>query len=167
MMRLVHCSLCEASRQNGTSIRLALQHLVARLEPAQVYGWHFIPTWRMRPVTTRLPVNQLACCVLPSTGLRQRWIQQMKWTPDSRYGGRALIHGDPATKTSQFDEFLAKRDTILPSIAEYSPYALVSSDDPPVYLFLRRYRQHWAKEKIPHTRLTLESSCRNTALRTA
>ncbi len=63
--------------------------------------------------------------------------QQMKeWTPNSRYGGHAFgFAGDPAKKLSQFDEFLAKRDTILPWIAEYSPYALVSSDDPPVYLF--------------------------------
>ena len=63
--------------------------------------------------------------------------QQMKeWTPNSRYGGHAFgFAGDPATKLSQFDEFLAKRDTILPWIAEYSPYALVSSDDPPVYLY--------------------------------
>jgi len=62
--------------------------------------------------------------------------QQMKeWTPNSRYGGHAFgFAGDPATKLSQFDEFLAKRGTILPWIAEYSPYALVSSDDPPVYL---------------------------------
>lgn len=63
--------------------------------------------------------------------------QQMKdWTPNSRYGGHAFgFTGDAAAGLSQFDEFLAKRDTILPWIAEYSPYALVSSDDPPVYLF--------------------------------
>jgi hypothetical protein len=34
-------------------------------------------------------------------------------------------------------EFLTKRDTILPWIAEYSPYALVSSDDPPIFLYYR------------------------------
>jgi acetyl esterase/lipase len=62
--------------------------------------------------------------------------QQMKdWTPNSRYGGHAFgFTGDKAKNLSQFDEFLAKRDTILPWIAEYSPYALVTSDDPPVYL---------------------------------
>lgn len=62
--------------------------------------------------------------------------KQMKdWTPNSKYGGHAFgFKGDPAQKLSQFDEFLAKRETILPWIAEYSPYALVSSDDPPVYL---------------------------------
>lgn len=63
--------------------------------------------------------------------------QQMKeWTPNSRYGGHAFgFKGDPAKKLSQFDEFLAKRDTIKPWIAEYSPYALVTADDPPVHLF--------------------------------
>ena len=62
--------------------------------------------------------------------------QQMKdWTPNSRYGGHAFgFKGDPEKKLSQFDEFLAKRETILPWIAEYSPYALVSEDDPPVHL---------------------------------
>lgn len=61
--------------------------------------------------------------------------QMKEWTPNSKYGGHAFgFKGDPAQKLSQFDEFLAKRDTILPWIAEYSPYALVTSDDPPVYL---------------------------------
>ncbi|MCL5271651.1 MAG: alpha/beta hydrolase [bacterium] len=62
--------------------------------------------------------------------------QQMKeWTPNSRYGGHAFgFKGDPAKKISQFDEFLAGRDKILPWIAEYSPYALVTADDPPIYM---------------------------------
>ncbi|MCB1279589.1 alpha/beta hydrolase [Prosthecobacter sp.] len=54
--------------------------------------------------------------------------QQMKeWTPNSRYGGHAF-------GLSSFTEFLAWREKILPWIAEYSPYALVGSGDPPVYL---------------------------------
>jgi acetyl esterase/lipase len=54
--------------------------------------------------------------------------QQMReWTPNSKYGGHAFGIGS-------FAEFLAKRESILPWIAEYSPYALVSKDDPPVYL---------------------------------
>ena len=61
--------------------------------------------------------------------------QMREWTPNSRYGGHAFgFKGDPATKLSQFDEFHAKRDTILPWIAEYSPYALVTKDDPPIYM---------------------------------
>ncbi len=62
--------------------------------------------------------------------------QQMKeWTPNSKYGGHAFgFTGDTAKKLSQFDEFLANRDKLGPWIAEYSPYALVTSDDPPIYL---------------------------------
>lgn len=63
--------------------------------------------------------------------------QQMKeWTPNSRYGGHAFgFTGDPAKKLSQFDEFLANRDKITDWIAEYSPYALVSEDDPEIHLY--------------------------------
>ncbi len=63
--------------------------------------------------------------------------QQMKeWTPNSSYGGHAFgFKGDATKKLTTFAEFLSKRETILPWIAEYSPYALVTSDDPPVYLF--------------------------------
>jgi acetyl esterase/lipase len=53
--------------------------------------------------------------------------QMKQWTPNSRYGGHAF-------GLNNFGEFLAQRDKILPWIAEYSPYALVSADDPPVYL---------------------------------
>ena len=62
--------------------------------------------------------------------------QMKEWTPNSKYGGHAFgFKGDPEKKRSAFDEFLAKRDTILPWIAEYSPYALVTADDPPIYLY--------------------------------
>lgn len=53
--------------------------------------------------------------------------QMKEWTPNSRYGGHAFGF-------SGFDTFLAGRETILPWLAEYSPYALVTKDDPPVYL---------------------------------
>ncbi len=57
--------------------------------------------------------------------------QQMKeWTPNSKYGGHAFGIND-------FDQFLAEREKILPWIAEYSPYALVSAEDPPVYLYYK------------------------------
>ena len=62
--------------------------------------------------------------------------QQMKeWTPNSNYGGHAFgFAANKEKNTTQFAEFLAGRDTILPWIAEYSPYALVTSDDPPIYM---------------------------------
>jgi len=65
--------------------------------------------------------------------------QQMKdWTPNSRYGGHAFgFMPDPKdakTRDTQFARFLAARDQILPWIKEYSPYELVTADDPSVYL---------------------------------
>ena len=63
--------------------------------------------------------------------------QQMKeWMPNSRYGGHAFgFAPDAEKKLSQFDVFLAGREKILPWIKEYSPYELVTSDDPPVALY--------------------------------
>jgi arylsulfatase A-like enzyme/acetyl esterase/lipase len=61
--------------------------------------------------------------------------QMKEWTPNSRYGGHAFgFMKSPKERDSQFEQFLRGREKILPWIAEYSPYALVSADDPPVYL---------------------------------
>jgi len=53
--------------------------------------------------------------------------QQLKeWTPNSKYGGHAFgFMPDPKdikTRDTQFAEFLAARESILPWIKEYSPY---------------------------------------------
>ena len=63
--------------------------------------------------------------------------QMKEWTPNSRYGSHAFGIFKPGDKpfAQDFEAFLAKRDEILPWISEGSPYALVSSDDPPVYLY--------------------------------
>jgi len=53
--------------------------------------------------------------------------QMKRWTPNSRYGGHAF-------NVPKFDDFIAKRDEILPWIKAYSPYALVSQDDPSIYM---------------------------------
>lgn len=62
--------------------------------------------------------------------------QMKEWTPNSRYGSHAFgIFKDTEKKyTQDFEAFLAKRDEISQWIAEYSPYALVTPDDSPVYL---------------------------------
>lgn len=60
--------------------------------------------------------------------------QQMKeWTPNSKYGGHAFLSLTGKERPT-FEAFLAAREKLLPWIAEYSPYALVSSDDPAIYL---------------------------------
>ncbi|MGV3724139.1 MAG: alpha/beta hydrolase fold domain-containing protein, partial [Actinomycetota bacterium] len=92
--------------------------------------------------------------------------QQMKeWTPNSSYGGHAFgFAGDPQKKLSAFSQFLAGREQILPWIAEYSPYALVSKDDPPVYLYYSTPPALGQNEKDPtHTSnfgVKLQEHCR-------
>jgi arylsulfatase len=63
-------------------------------------------------------------------------VQMNEWTPNSRYGGHAFgVMSSPGQRDSQFANFLAARDRLLPVINRYSPYALVTKDDPPVYLW--------------------------------
>jgi acetyl esterase/lipase len=88
--------------------------------------------------------------------------QQMKeWTPNSRYGGHAF--GFP-----NFAEFLAGRDKVVPLLAEYSPYHLVSKDDPPVYLIYTAPPALGKEEKDPtHTAnfgVKLQEHCRATGV---
>jgi len=63
-------------------------------------------------------------------------VQMKEWTPNSRYGGHAFgFMPSPEQRDSQFAQFLAARDRLLPVINLYSPYALASADDPPIYLY--------------------------------
>lgn len=69
--------------------------------------------------------------------------QMKQWTPNSKYGGHAFgIFKDPQLPSAKrlepdFEAFHARRSELLPWIDEYSPYALVSPDDPLVYLFYK------------------------------
>jgi len=72
--------------------------------------------------------TRLFCAAVTGAQTTLDPVQMKTWTPNSRYGGHAFGLGS-------FAEFLAARDRLQPWIAEYSPYALVTKDDPPVYLF--------------------------------
>lgn len=78
--------------------------------------------------------------------------QQMKeWTPNSKYGGHAFLSLTGQERPT-FEAFLAAREKILPWIAEYSPYALVSSDDPAIYLSFNAVPAMGQEQKDPtHT----------------
>lgn len=68
-------------------------------------------------------------CVLafvPQTTLDPQ--QMQAWIPNNQYGNHAFALGS-------MQEFLAKRDALLPWIERFSPYALATADDPPVLLF--------------------------------
>ncbi len=71
--------------------------------------------------------TRLTCAAVTGPQTTLDPAQMKEWTPNSTYGGHAFGLGT-------FAEFLAAREKILPLIAEYSPYALVSSDDPAVYM---------------------------------
>lgn len=63
--------------------------------------------------------------------------EQMRlWIPNIAYGGPQFgFHGDKAKRLSPFQEFLQQRQTILSWIQRYSPYGMVTADDPPVHIF--------------------------------
>jgi acetyl esterase/lipase len=68
----------------------------------------------------------------PPTSLDPK--QMREWIPNSVFGGHPF--GFPLTQSrpETFGQFLAARDALLPEIRRYSPYELVSADDPPVFL---------------------------------
>lgn len=72
--------------------------------------------------------TRLRCVIafVPQTSLDP---QQMRdWIPNNDYGHHAFA-------LPSYADFLQKREELLRSIREFSPYELVSQDDPPVYLF--------------------------------
>ncbi|BDS04991.1 hypothetical protein NT6N_00310 [Oceaniferula spumae] len=105
--------------------------------------------------------TRLFCAAVkaPQTTLDPK--QMVEWTPNSKYGGHAF-------GKKSFAQFLAERESILPWIAEYSPYALVSSDDPPVYMFFHSAPAVGKKQKDPtHTAnfgVMLQKHCQKNGL---
>lgn len=72
--------------------------------------------------------TRLTCAMVfvPQTSLDPR--QMRDWIPNNDYGHHAF-------SLPTYDDFLARREDLLPWTKEFSPYELVTSDDPPVYLF--------------------------------
>jgi acetyl esterase/lipase len=68
----------------------------------------------------------------PPTSLDPKQMRQ--WIPNSLFGGHPF--GFPLTQSrpETFEQFVAARDSLLPAIRKYSPFELVSADDPPAFL---------------------------------
>ena len=81
--------------------------------------------------------SRLLCAAVTGAQTTLDPVQMKEWTPNSNYGSHAfgIFKEVDGKKQRDFEAFLAKRDSIMPWIQEYSPYALVTSDDSPVYLF--------------------------------
>ena len=89
--------------------------------------------------------SRLSCAAVTGAQTTLDPKQMKEWTPNSRYGGHAFGLGS-------FASFLKQREKILPWIGEYSPYALVTKDDPPVYLIYRTPPAIGKEQKDPtHT----------------
>ena len=72
--------------------------------------------------------TRLTCVVafVPQTSLDPK--QMKAWIPNNDYGHHAFA-------LPSMQDFLDKRESLMPWIKEFSPYELATSDDPPVYLF--------------------------------
>jgi acetyl esterase/lipase len=58
-----------------------------------------------------------------------------KWMPNARYGGHAFgVTGPKGNRDGAFQEFLDRREKLLPWIKEYSPITHVTKDDPPIFM---------------------------------
>jgi acetyl esterase/lipase len=81
--------------------------------------------------------SRLLCAAVTGAQTTLDPVQMKEWTPNSNYGSHAfgIFKEVDGKKQRDFEAFLAKRDSIMPWIQEYSPYALVTADDSPVYLF--------------------------------
>jgi acetyl esterase/lipase len=58
-----------------------------------------------------------------------------EWIPNAVYGGHAFgFAGQGRQRGDEFKLLLANREKLMPLIKEYSPMALVTKNDPPIYL---------------------------------
>jgi acetyl esterase/lipase len=101
--------------------------------------------------------TRLFCAAVTGAQTTLDPVQMKTWTPNSKYGGHAF--GLPT-----FAAFLEARDRLQPLIAEYSPYHLVTKDDPGVYLIYGTPPALGRDEKDPtHTAnfgVKLQEHCR-------
>ncbi len=85
------------------------------------------------PVARQSTKPYCAAVSVPQTSLDPKQI--LEWMPNGTYGGHAFgFIWDKSDPTVEIRSFLKYRETVLPWIREYSPYELVTKDDPPVYL---------------------------------
>ena len=71
--------------------------------------------------------------------------QMKKWMPRSKYGAHAF------GLDSFEDNFWPSATAFCPKINEYSPYALLTSDDPATYLFYRTAPTKKAEKNPTHS----------------
>lgn len=95
--------------------------------------------------------TRLSCAAVSGAQTSLDPQQMREWIPNSNYGSHAFgIFKEVNGKlVRDFDTFFAQRERIQPWIAEYSPYALVTKDDPPIYLIYNAPPAMGKEEKDP------------------
>lgn len=95
--------------------------------------------------------TRLMCAAVNGAQTTLDPIQMKEWTPNSRYGSHAfgIFKEGDKKYTQDFAAFLKKRSEIAEWIGEYSPYALVTPDDAPVYLSYAQPPALGQEEKDP------------------
>ena len=97
--------------------------------------------------------TRVACAAVDGAQTTLDPQQILEWIPNATYGGHAFGYvWDRSDFTVEIRSFLADRENVTEWIAEYSPYALLTADDPPVYLFYRDVPEKGKEQKDPtHT----------------
>ena len=78
------------------------------------------------PVERESTHLRCAMTFVPQTSLDPT--QMKEWIPNNNYGHHAFL-------LPKYEDFIAKRQELLPFINEFSPYVLATKAAPPVYLF--------------------------------
>ena len=102
-------------------------------------------------VYVRRESTRLSCVVafVPQTSLDP---QQMKsWIPNNDYGHHAFALPSMA-------EFISKRESLMPWIAQFSPYALATTDDPVHHWAPFFHRQAGSRAPLAHALHVLPGS---------
>ena len=71
--------------------------------------------------------TRLSCALTLGAQTSLDPLQMKQWTPNNDYGYHAFA-------LTTYQEFLDKREKLMPWILDYSPYAVLTADAPPVYL---------------------------------
>jgi acetyl esterase/lipase len=79
--------------------------------------------------------TRLTCAAVVGAQTSLDPIQLREWISNAVYGGHAFGFAQKGRQRPQeFEQLLENREKVLPWIKEYSPYELVSKNDPPIYL---------------------------------
>ncbi|MDZ4850702.1 MAG: alpha/beta hydrolase [Pirellulaceae bacterium] len=86
--------------------------------------------------------TRLSCAAVSGAQTSLDPKQLREWIVNSVYGGHAFGFAGPGrSRGDEFELLIPNREKVLPWIKEYSPYELVTSDDPPLYLEYPRQKE--------------------------